>query len=146
MSVKNIKYFICHGNRIIQGSNLAYRLSRPKQIEETKTDVTKYMFAWMTHPDNGDCCSRVDINQTIPIHQFIRDSIANNNGVSPYFDQFYLTAEEAIEKKNLVVNNFDEEGGLVVNIKVIDIIPSDWEEVSLEYLKENGWFSDDFEE
>ena len=146
MSVKNIKYFVCDNNRIIQGSNLAYRLSRPKQIEETKTDTTKYMFAWMTHPDSGHCCARVDVNQTIPIHQFIRDSIANNNGVSPYFDQFYLTPEETTEKKNLVVNNFDEEGGLVVNIKVIDIIPSDWEEVSLEYLKENGWFSDDLEE
>ena len=146
MPIENIKYFVCDNNRIIQGSNLAYRLSRPKQIEETKGDVTKYMFAWMTHSNDGHCCARVDVNQTIPVHQFIRDSIANNNGVSIYFDQFYSTPEEATEKKNLIVYNFDKEGGLVTNIRVIDIIPSDWEEVSLEHLKEHEWFDDSLEE
>jgi hypothetical protein len=146
MPTNNTKYFICNKDRVIQGSNLAHRLSRPKQVDECEHDVTKYTFGWIIHPESGNCCAKIDVNATIPIHQFIRDSVANNNGVSPYFDQFYLTLEEATEKKNLVVNSFDEEGGLVVNIKVTDIIPSDWEEVNLEYLENNGWFSGDLEE
>ena len=137
------KYFLSTKERIEFGSNLAFRLSRPQQIPDTQNDVTQYLFSWITHPTTSEWCAVIDTNAKIPVHQFIRDSIANDNGVSSFFDQFYLTAEEAQAKKNTVVNSFDSEGGLVLNINILDILPSDWTETTYSNLENDGWFNTD---
>ena len=115
-------------------SNLAYRLSRPQQLAETANDISQYVFGHIKHPENEQYAAAVDENLTIPIHQFIKDSVASGNGVSVYFDNFYSTAEEATAKKELVVNSTGQ-------IKVIDILPNEWSSTPHFLLEAEGWFA-----
>lgn len=127
-----MKYFIEDLNRIQTASNLAHRLSRPKQVAETATDVTQYSFGYMKHPTLEQYAAMIDESLEIPIHQFIKDSLNAGNGVSVYFNSFYETEEEAGIKKDLIVNSS--------RVKIIDIVPDEWVETSYETLEANGWF------
>lgn len=133
-----MRYYISTLERVKFASNLAHRLSRPKQIPETQNDITEYVFSW--HTKNNEACAIVDPKKTLCIHQFIRDSVKNGNGVSHFFDKFYLTPQEAEEKKQIIVNSRDKDGGLIVSIPILSILPSDWQEVTKKYLQQNGWF------
>lgn len=120
---------------IQMASNLAWRLARPTQVPETADDVTKNCFGWITHPELDEYAAEIPDNFLLPIHQFIKDSVASGNGVSVYFDQFYPTPEEAAEKKAIVVNSTEP-------LPVIDIIPDDWVEIPYSQLEAEGWFVD----
>ena len=136
-----IKYFITTQDRARLASRLAHGLSRPSRVLETQDDVTEYQFQWLTKPDDSNlACAVVNVEDTVFVHQFIRDSIYNNNGVTSYFNGFYLTVEEANEKKQIIANSYDNDGGLIVNIPILSILPSDWQEVTEDYLNDNGWF------
>ena len=117
-------------------------LEKIRHIYHQELYITQYLFSWITHPTTNECCAVIDTNIKIPIHQFIRDSVANGNGVSHFFDNFYLTVGEAQAKKNTVVNSFDSEGGLVLNISILDILPSDWTETTYSNLENDGWFTE----
>ena len=125
------------------GSRLTHGLSRPAGVQETQSDFTEYQFQWLTKSDDLNlACVIIDDAKTILVHDFIRDSINNGNGITSYFNDFYLTVEEANEKKQIVVNSYDNDGRLIVNIPIISILPNDWQEVTEPYLRDNGWFSE----
>ena len=135
------KYFITTQDRARLASRLAHGLSRPAGVPETQSDFTEYQFQWLTKPDHPNlACAVINDEQTIFVHDFIRDSIKNNNGISTYFNDFYSTVLEAYGKKQIVVNSRDAEGALIVNIPVVSIFPNDWQEVTEDYLRDNGWF------
>ena len=136
------RYFLDSFGKIEIASNLAFRLSRPKQVPETKDDITKYAFGWRKHPDTELYVAEILKTDTVPLHQFIRDSVESGNGVSVFFDQFYSSAEEAQAKKDLIVSGTDEEGHLLTQIKILDIIPDYWfsNEKTYTELEADGWF------
>lgn len=127
-----MKYYKETLENIQTASNLAYRLSRPQQVPETVTDQTQYSFGWITHPDGNEWAATIPEDLDLPIHQFIKDSVANGNEVSALFDSFYATQEEADTKKQLVVDS--------ARVSVLDIIPDSWVETSKADLEANGWF------
>ena len=136
-----IKYFITTQDRARLASRLAHGLSRPAGVLETQDDVTEYQFQWLTKPDDPNlACAMINDNETIFVHNFIRDSIKNNNGISPYFNDFYLTPLEADKKKQIIVNSCDADGALIVDILVVSILPNDWQEVTKAFLVKNHWF------
>ena len=136
-----IKYFITTQDRARLASRLAHGLSRPAGVLETQDDVTEYQFQWLTKPDDPNlACAMINDNETIFVHNFIRDSIKNNNGISPYFNDFYLTPLEADKKKQIIVNSCDADGALIVDIPVVSILPNDWQEVTKAFLVKNHWF------
>ena len=135
------KYYITTKDAAKLASRLAHGLSRPAGVVETQTDVTEYQFQWLTKPDDPNlACAVIDDEQTIFVHDFIRNSIKNNNGISTYFNDFYSTPLEADEKKQIIINSRDAEGGLIVNIPIVSILPNDWQEVTEDFLDNNDWF------
>ena len=136
------RYFLDSLVKIQNASNLACRLSRPKQVAETKDDLTKYAFGWTKHPDQELYVAQILKTHIIPIHPFIRESVRNNNGVSIFFDQFYDTPQEAQAKKDLIVSGTDNEGNLLTHITILDIIPDSWlgNEKTYAELEADGWF------
>lgn len=135
------RYYITTVDRAKLGSRLAHELSRPAGVLETQTDVTQYQFQWLTKPDDPNlACAVINDKQTIFVHDFIRDSIKNGNGISAYFNLFYSTPLEADEKKQIIINSRDAEGGLIVNIPIVSILPDDWQEVTKDFLANNDWF------
>jgi hypothetical protein len=136
------RYYITTKDRARLASRLAHGLSRPAGVPETETDITEYQFQWLTKPDDPNlACAVVSVEDNVFVHQYIRDSINNNNGITSYFNDFYLTVQEANEKKQIVANSYDNDGGLIVNIPILSILPNDWQEVTEPYLRDNGWFS-----
>ena len=136
------RYFLDSLVKIKTASNLACRLARPEQVPETKDDLTKYAFGWRKHPNQELYLAQISKTHIIPIHSFIRESVRNNNGVSIFFDQFYDTPEEAQSKKDLIVFGTNDEGGLLTQIKILDIIPDSWlkNEKTYAELEADGWF------
>lgn len=136
------KYLITTQDRAKLASRLAHGLSRPSGLPETQSDITEYQFNWLAKSDDLNlACAVIDVEDTVFVHQYIRDSINSGNGISSYFNAFYLTVEEASEKKQVIVNSHDNEGGLIVNIPILSILPNDWQNVTEEYLQQDGWFT-----
>ena len=136
------RYFLDTKEKLNSGRRLAYQLSRPTALPETKNDLTLYTFPVFKHPSQEKFTASIPIGHSVPIHAFIRDSVKNGNGVSSYFDQFYSTPEEAARKKQLVVFGTDENENLLTRIKIIDLIPDYWfqNEKTYEELEADGWF------
>ena len=135
------KYYITTKDRARLASRLAHGLSRPVGVLETQNDVTEYQFQWLTKPDDLNlACAVVNVKDTVFVHQFIRNSIHANNGITSYFNNFYLTPLEADEKKQIIINSRDADGGLIANIPIVSILPNDWQEVTKAFLVKNDWF------
>lgn len=135
------RYYITTKERAILASRLTHGLSRPAGVLETQTDVTEYQFQWLTKPDDSNlACAVINDEQTIFVHDFIRNSIKDNNGISTYLSVFYSTLLEADEKKQIIINSRNAEGGLIVNIPIVSILPNDWQEVTKDFLDNNNWF------
>lgn len=130
-----MKYYKEALAQIQTASNLAYRLSRPTQVPETASDQTQFSFGWQKHPVNEEYIAKIPEDLTLPIHQFIKDSVAAGNGVSVYFDNFYPTQAEADAKKALIIAATEP-------VNVIDILPSTWIETDHATLDSEGWFDD----
>ncbi len=150
-----MKYYIDNLKRIQTASNLAYRISRPQGAQETETDTTSQAFGYIKHPTEDLYAATVDENMTLPIHEFIRTALntENDTSVSPYFDGFFNSQEEADAKKALIteaelVEVTDEEGNvstvshLRARLNIVDILPDEWVETSYADLESSGWFVD----
>lgn len=131
-----MKYYISSLERVKICSCLAYKLTQPDITE----NVTKYIFNWHEKDDLG--CAIIHENATIPVNAFIKNNISNNdsNSLDYYFNNLYLTQTEINDKKQTIANSCDDEGNLIVNIPILLIFPSDWQEVDMTYLQENNWF------
>lgn len=135
-----MRYYIDSLERIQTASNLAYRLSQPQQIVETASNVSNSIFGYIKHPTLDLYAAQVDELTKVPIHQLIKDSIAQGNGISAYFDSFYLTSIEAQAKKDLILNSTDGKGNAVGEVDLLDILPSEWTETPFMQLQIEGWF------
>lgn len=126
----NKRYFICNANTMKEASRMFYSLSRPNSVV-LKNDITKYLFNWNLNLKKNQCYTMITDQHLVLIHK-------DTKGISG-FDTLYPTLSEFNDKKDMINNLFDGKKETFMSCQTLDLIPSDWQEVTTVYLKAEGW-------
>ncbi len=107
-----------------------FRVSRPDSARHPK-DVSRYVFGWMDHPENGERALSVDLDYNIYVHP--------DNNLDALIALFPEVPEEERAQLSEFISGSD-------NFRFGDIIPSTATVRDQQHMQDNGWFPEEITE
>ncbi len=117
---------------IQQASRLTYQISRPTAYPGVEDDQTLYSFGWTKHPEYEEYTADIPEDLEVLVNGYLHTDASSINGLINNLMLFYPDEQERQEKANLILNN--------EKIKIIELLPSYWQESTEEELRNEGWF------
>jgi|AACY02.2.fsa_nt_gi hypothetical protein len=118
------------------GSELLWRIARPKILADAAGDLTRKYFSSQKHPEREEYFVAITDTQT----QYVNpDTVTNlQNPVSEQtalLEAYYPSAEVAAVKQTII-----DAGGTRFNVQ--NIVPGRWVTTTREDLEADGWFDE----